>query len=57
MEMEMGELRSERDLAQSQADELRHKLEVQVNPELMFVLPLAVPQALGLPFSSPPYKR
>lgn len=53
----MGELRSERDLAQSQADELRHKLEVQVNPELMFVLPLAVPQALGLPFSSPPYKR
>ncbi|CAN6682298.1 unnamed protein product [Malus baccata var. baccata] len=29
MEMEMEDLRSERDLAQSQADELRHKLEVQ----------------------------
>ncbi|XP_050126406.1 uncharacterized protein LOC126603560 isoform X5 [Malus sylvestris] len=29
MEMEMEDLRSERDLARSQADELRHKLEVQ----------------------------
>ncbi|KAB2619523.1 hypothetical protein D8674_015392 [Pyrus ussuriensis x Pyrus communis] len=29
MEMEMEDLRSERDLAHSQADELRHKLEVQ----------------------------